>query len=143
MNNIIDNKKFKNKKIRIMTVEEVIKRAKAHGIGDLVLKDGRIYNEFSGRKMTKAQAVNMINSFVNSANTRKNNEKIRNYIENVLGIERFNFSSSSSYYRINGNVVRVSSHWATSEKYDEPTINTYSSKLNGHVEMIEKIKNLL
>ena len=126
-----------------MKINEIIERAKSHGINDLILKEGRLYNEFSGRKMTKAQAITMIDSFVNSANTRKNNEEIKNFIENVLGIERFTFSSSSSYYRINGNVVRVSSHWATSEKYDEPTINTYSSKENGHVDMIEKIKNLL
>ena len=134
---------MKNEIKKAKTSQDLFEIVKKSTLQYIDLVDGRFYNTFANRKMTKAEVVDMLIIKINDENVAENNRIIKDFIENTLGIERFAFSCSSSYYRINGNVIRVSSHWVTSEKYDEPTINTWSCEKSGHVVMIEKIKNIL
>ena len=109
---------------------------------------GWVYRKnFSEKRFSCYQRQDLfIADFVEMQNQINANENSNVVIEFLkeLGLEILNKSIFGSvYFYTKKGTVRVSNHHWTSEKHNEPSLNLCSYEKNGHVSMINQLKQFL
>ena len=105
---------------------------------------GRIFTMFMGKKQWHKfdELVERWERFEKERNADANVKATCLFIEENGGKCTYKSMYGAKYYDFKGYKVRISNHHWTSDNHLDPDVNLCSYEVNGHIEMINKLKSL-